>query len=171
MFTELKRDAASWIREIRENPVKTLTVPCCMLLLAFLFRIFSGSTAAFYSLLFCKGFFPGAFLYMLGHTVRIICAGLILTGVLFCRGLFELRWKAFACALVTCLILLIEYRIIFISMNPVLALFLCAASIAAVFLNLKFYIKTCCPGACPALLLLILQIIFFIQLISLCSVF
>lgn len=171
MFTVLKRDAVCWIREARENPVKTLIVPCCILFFAFLFRIFSGSTAAFYSFLLCKGFFPGAFLYTFGHIVRIICAGLILTGVLFCRGLFELRLRAFACAVITCFVLLIEYRIIFISMSPVLALLLCAASIAAVFLNLKFYLRTCCPGACPALLLLFLQVIFFIQLISLCSVF
>ena len=165
MFADLKRDAVCWTQKIRESPAKTLLVPCCILFLSFLFRIFSGGTATFYSLLLCKGFFPGAFLYTLGHIVRMLCAGLILTGVLFCRGLFELRLRAFACAIVTCLVLLVEYRIIFVSMSPVLALLLCAASIAAVFLNLKFFLKSCCPGACPALVLLLLQMIFFIQLI------
>lgn len=171
MFADLKRDAVCWIQKIRESPAKTLFVPCCILCLAFLFRIFSGGTATFYSLILCRGFFPGTFLYTFGHIMRMLCAGLILTGVLFSRGLFELRLRAFACATVVCLVLLVEYRIIFISMNPVLALLLCAASIVSVFLNLNFFLKSCCPGSCPALILLLLQIIFLIQLISLCSVF
>ncbi len=169
MFSTFKRDAGIWIREIRENPIKMLLAPCALLLIAFLFRIFSGSTTNLYSLLVCKGFFPGAFWYMLGHILRIFCAGLMLTGVLFCRGLFELRLKAFACTAVICLVLLIEYRIIFVSVSPILALLLCAASLAAAFLSMMLFLKTCCPGAFPSLLFLLFQCIFLIQLISLCA--
>ena len=170
MFSNLKQDAILWIRELRENPVKTLFLPCILLILAFLFRIFAGSSTNLYSLLVCRGIFPGAFMYMLGHILRIFCAGLVLTGILFCRDLFELRLKALACAVVACLILLIEYRIIFVSVSPAFALFLCAVCLAAVFLCFVMFLKTCCPGAFPALLLLIFQFVFFVQLTSLCVV-
>lgn len=169
MFSTFKRDAGIWIREIRENPIKMLIAPCAVLLIAFLFRIFSGSTTNLYSLLVCKGFFPGAFWYMLGHILRILCAGLMLTGVLFCRGLFELRLKAFACTALICIVLLIEYRIIFVSVSPILALLLCAASLVAAFLCMMLFLKSCCPGAFPSLLFLVFQFVFFIQLISLCA--
>lgn len=169
MFSTFKRDAGIWIRQIRENPIKMLLVPCVLLLSAFLFRIFSGGTSNLYNLLICKGFFPGAFGYMLGHILRIFCVGLMLAGVLFCRGLFELRLKAFAYTALICLVLLIEYRIIFISVSPILALLLCAASLAAAVLCMLLFLKTCCPGAFPSLLFLFFQLIFFIQLISLCA--
>lgn len=168
MFSNLKQDAILWIRELRENPVKTLFLPCILLILAFLFRIFAGSSTNLYRLLVCKGNFPGAFMYVLGHILRIFCAGLVLTGILFCRGLFELRLKALACAVIACLVLLTEYRIIFVSVNPVFALLLCAACLAAVFLCFMMFLKTCSPGAFPALMLFIFQFVFFIQLISLC---
>jgi hypothetical protein len=169
MFSTFKRDAGIWIREIRENPIKMLLAPCTLLFFALLFRIFSGGTSNLYNVLICKGFFPGAFWYMLGHILRIFFAGLMLTGILFCRGLFELRLKAFACTALIGIVLLMEYRIIFISVSPILALLLCAASLAAAVLCMLLFLKTCCPGAFPSLLFFFFQFIFFIQLISLCA--
>ena len=168
MFSALKRDAALWIREFREKPLRVLLFPCILLFFAFLFRIFAGRGVNLYRLFMCRGIFPGTFMYFIGYILRILCAGLMLTGVFFCRGLYERRLRAAVFAAAVCFALLSEYKLIFVSVSPVFALLLCIAAVVAAFFCLTLFLKTCCPGVLPSLLFLVFQTVFCVQLLSLC---
>lgn len=144
-----------------------IMIPASLLLAALIIRVFSGGTVLIYNAINNTGLFPGPFFYTLGYIIRIILAGVLAALILTAHNLFEIRIKLMILSSVACILLLFEYKLIFISLRALTALILsiiCAVIFALVFLRAGRCAKTVFIVCLAAL---VLQVIFCIQLISL----
>ncbi len=134
---------------------------------ALMIRMTTNNSHLIYNALDGRGIFPGPFVYMLGYFLRLFVCAVILAYCTFSRRIYEERVKAVLFSLICSVMMLWEYKLIFGGVSLALALLFCLASpFFAVLSFLSVRIKER-SVALAVLIYAVLQMIFFVQLISL----
>lgn len=142
-------------------------IPTALLTAALIIRLFSGGTVIIYNAAESTGLFPGAFFYTLGYALRIAISGFLAGFVITNERLYENKTVLMAAAACACVLLLFEYRLIFICIRLFTALLLSFACTALYVLIALKSVK-CRRGLfCLSLAAALLQLIFCIQLVTL----
>ena len=152
-------------RRLFESDSLYLLIPSALLLSALLIRIFSGEAVLMLSIIKDRGLFPGKFLYITGYIIRLILSGIITAYTLTDSCYFSSRLRLSSA--VISLLLLTEYRLIFVSIRLFSAFII---SCVSAFLSVYLWIKTGRRGKAAfalTVLMAILQVLFCIQLASL----
>ena len=166
MLQKLRMKISSVHAYLKEIPRACLIVCAALLFGALLVRIFTKQACPPITALTHRGIFPSALPYCIFHALRLICAGILLSSSIF-AACVENRAKSIACAALLCLLLLLEYKIIYGMTKILLAAILCLEAAAAAFFCLIFQHIHSKAVTVSAFVFLILQTLLFIQLVTL----
>ena len=155
------------LARLRFIPKYYVFVPNLHLLAELFIRLSVGGTHIIYNALGQRGIFPGPFVYSLMFIIRSILSSIVLAHLLFSRTIYEERTKVVFFGLLSSFLILFEYKLIFGGVSLVLAIVFSlvaplSGGLAVSLCRIKNKAITLSFFA-----LLILQVILFIQLISL----
>ena len=142
-------------------------IPAALLLAALVIRIFSGGTVIIYNAAESTGLFPGAFFYTVGYALRISLTGMLAGVIITSNRLYEKKIALMIMSSCACVLLLFEYKLIFISLRLFFALLLSLVCTALLVLILLKIDKCRKPMLCLCIAAAVLQLIFCIQLVTL----
>lgn len=148
-------------------PKYYLFVPILLLLAAFIIRISVGGTHIIYNALGQRSIFPGPVLYSLSFIVRSILSSIVFAYLLFSRCIYEERIRVVFFGLLSSFLILFEYKLIFGGVSLVLAMVFSLLSPLFDFLALSMCRIKKRSVTVVCLVFFVLQLILFIQLISL----
>ncbi|MBE6587257.1 MAG: hypothetical protein E7647_02445 [Ruminococcaceae bacterium] len=144
-----------------------LIIPALMLASALIIRLSTGGTHLIYTVLGGRGIFPGPFLYTVLYSVRLILFGIIFAFSVFSFRVYDERLRTVLPCVLSAIMLLLEYKLIFGGVSLILAIafsVLCGffAVVSIVTARIKYR-----SVSVVMLIFALLQLIHFIQLISL----
>ncbi|MGM9634738.1 MAG: hypothetical protein ACI3YE_01145 [Candidatus Avispirillum sp.] len=166
MLQKLRLKICSFHAYLKEIPRACLIVCTALLLGALFIRFFTKQACPPITALAHRGIFPSTLPYCIFHALRLICAGILLSSSIF-AACVENRAKSIACAALLCLLLLLEYKVIFGMTKILLATVLCLAAAAAAFFCLIFQRLHSKAVTVSTFVFLIMQTMLFIQLVTL----
>ena len=127
----IKNRVLLYFRECGGAGLIYIVIPAVLLICELFVRIFCGGTALIYRTVENTGIFPGAFLYMFSYILRTVSAGIITAYLISNRCITENRIKLILISIVPCILLLFEYKLIFVSIRLVSSLVLSVINAAA----------------------------------------
>ena len=144
-----------------------IAVPLMVLISALFIRLSTGGTHCIYVALGGRGFFPGPFLYSLFYVLRLIMASFLLSHFLFERKCVRVKVNVCIVSVISVVLLLLEYRLIFGRISLLLAMAFTVVS-GILLMTAAVMSGTYKRGISIAVILYtVFQLIFFVQLISL----
>lgn len=167
MLTYFKEKLTGIKAKIRYIPPVYLTIPTIVLICSLVIRLTTGSTHIVYNVLGGRGIFPGAFTYTLLYTLRLLMCSVVLVHIMCVCRTFKDNVRVCIYASLPVLLMLFEYRLIFGGISLILAM---VFSILSPVLSILSVISAYGKNKYISVLVLIfafLQLIFFVQLISL----
>ncbi len=156
------------IEKFKRAPAKFILPAAALVVCGLIIRLFSCPASTLWYILGGRGIFPSPFWYYIGFILRASAAGLLFSVCLFCRNECEIRLRYPVLSGAACILLLFEYRLIFCSFRPFIALVLTVgAGVLAFFAAFSTEKGSLCRSVTAGMFML-LQLIFAVQLISLC---
>ncbi|MBQ4066741.1 MAG: hypothetical protein IJD22_03750 [Clostridia bacterium] len=130
-------------------------------------RLLTGPTHIIYNVLGGRGIFPGPFAYTLFYFVRTTLGTWVLTFCIFSSSVYENRLRAISLSGASIIMLLLEYRLIFGGISLILAI--AFAALAGSFSVASVVCSRTRSRSISVIMLAFafLQMIHFLQLISL----
>ncbi len=167
MFYKLWRKVRFLAFKIRYIPKGYLLILISMLLGALIIRLSCGTTHLVYNALGSRGLFPGQFFYCVSYILRTVLLSIVLYFSLYVLRIYAEGAIPVIFAAASAVMMLLEYKMIFGGVSLILEmLFTALGGFFAVLTVILLKIK-CKWVSVAALLFALMQLIFFIQLISL----
>ncbi|MBR6676317.1 MAG: hypothetical protein IKL24_03195 [Clostridia bacterium] len=143
------------------------TVTLLLFAAAVVIRLATGGTHIVYNVLQGRGAFPGPFAYTLLYFCRILLSGIVLTFTLYSHSACKESSRGVVFALLSTMLLLLEYKLIFGGVSIVLAVtFAAVSSVITLLAIIATRVKSKYVSICSFIFVL-LQAVSIFQLISL----
>ena len=167
MFERTKQYLAIVLRRIVKGNVLVIVIPLILVFASLLVRTSTGGTHLIYSALGDRGLFPSSTIYSFLFTVRIVIFGVISGHVLTINKITCSSFKTIWMLTLSAVLLILEYKMIFGGVSLVLSIVFSIAIPVLVFFSIKSLFTYNSHIAILCFVFFVLQIILFVQLISL----
>lgn len=167
MFEKFKRKICLTLVRLKYLPRYYIVIPVLVFISSIIIRIMTGGTHIVYNALDGRGIFPGPVVYALFYYLRLlICSILMTCGLVKCKC-FEYKLNSCLTAVASVLLLLFEFKLIFGGVSIILTMLFTLVSAILVLISVSVSKIQNKAVSILALIFVILQIVFFVQLISL----
>ena len=167
MLYVIKRSVRGVLRGIINVPIIYTVIQIVSFSFSIIIRLSTGGTHIIYNALGGRGIFPSAAWYLIFYSIRLFLCGVILAFVFYYARIYKDCIRPVAPAVIACLFLVCEYKLIFGGVSLVLAI---AASLLIpllLFISLSKSYRKSKSIFIMYIVLTFLQLLFFVQLISL----
>ena len=167
MLNNLFRKVRNMFWRLNCVPKLYIFILSLMLLSALIIRISTGGTHLIYNALGHRGIFPGPFLYALFYILRIILFTIVLYFSLYAQRTYGEGIIPLLSVICAAVLLLLEYKMIFGGVSLILEMLFCILSASLAVLTVILLKVKHRWVSLAALIFALLQLVLFIEIISL----
>ena len=167
MLNNILRKVGSLFRRVSCLSRLYVIILSFMLFSALIIRLSTGGSHLIYNALGQRGIFPGPFLYCLFYIIRVLLFSVVLYFSLYVQRIYGEGFLPLLTSVCAAVLLLLEYKMIFGGVSLILEMLFCILSgflcvLAVILLKIKHRWVSL-----AALVFALLQLILFIEIISL----
>ena len=167
MLNKILRKISIFFWRLTYIPRGYIFILSVMLFAALIIRLSTGGTHIVYNALGNRGIFPGPFLYFVCYIMRVVLFSIVLYFSLYVQRIYGEGLIPLILIVCTAVLLLLEYKMIFGGVSLILEMLFCVLSGFFCILSI-ILAKVKHPFvSVAALIFSLLQLILFVQIISL----